>query len=183
MVNYMCQRNENMVMTMSITNNCNSSKCSNCGECCSEFLPITKKEYYVIKEYLENHPEIKEQKHINKKDMHLLCPFRDNENKCCTIYPVRPLVCKQFLCLKNKEHIESTKIKLHKRAYFNHMDSENNMVNLVSFHALFFNDINWEAQALYLLVDKNINAFKYLSGVTFIDYKNIIKQLEDKNNE
>lgn len=169
------------ILRTNVTNNCNGSKCSNCGECCGEFLPITKKEYYIIKDYLLNHPEIVEQVHAEGGNVHLLCPFRDRENKCCTIYPVRPLVCRQFLCLKSLKTIEKAKLELHKRADFNHMDNVNGpMVNLVSFHALFFNDVFWEADVLFNMCEGNLNMFKALSQHTYFDYKDMINNMEDK---
>lgn len=169
------------ILRTNVTNNCNGSKCSNCGECCGEFLPITKKEYYIIKDYLLKHPEITEQVHVEGGNVHLLCPFRDRENKCCTIYPVRPLVCRQFLCLKSLKTIEKAKIDLHKRADFNHMDTANSpMINLISFHALFFGDVKWEADVLYNMCEQNLAMLRALNVNTVVDYENMIKNMEDK---
>lgn len=78
--------------------------CSQCGGCCSNLLPMGEKEIRRIKEYMIKH-DIKECKHLmpvrnNTYDM--TCPFRDNTNKKCTIYEVRPQICKSFICDSEK---------------------------------------------------------------------------------
>lgn len=61
--------------------------CKNCGECCG-LVPISEKEYNDIKKYcIENNIK-------PKKAGMLDCPFRDNENKICMVYEVRPMLCK-----------------------------------------------------------------------------------------
>ena len=61
--------------------------CKNCGECCG-LVPISEKEYNDIKKYwIENN--------IKPKKVGMLdCHFRDNENKICMVYEVRPMLCK-----------------------------------------------------------------------------------------
>lgn len=75
-------------------------KCSNCGQCCSSFLPITVEEIARIKKHIQKNG-IKSKKHfipLRKKSRDSICPFRDNERKKCTIYEVRPAICKDFRC-------------------------------------------------------------------------------------
>lgn len=81
------------------------NKCSCCGECCSNCLPVSDKEIIRIKKYIKEN-NIKAQIHINpllknRTTYDMVCPFRDNANKKCLIYEVRPKVCKIFLCNKN----------------------------------------------------------------------------------
>lgn len=83
---------------MKISNNTCGGKCSNCGECCMPLIPITLSEYKVIKEYIKEHHISPQDVHISGNDVRLDCPFHDIENKKCNIYPVRPEVCKAFLC-------------------------------------------------------------------------------------
>lgn len=85
---------------------CNG-KCSSCGQCCSDILPISKNEIKNIKNYIDKH-KIKECKHqtIFDNKLDLTCPFRDNEKKICTIYAVRPDICKCFICSKPQPDIE-----------------------------------------------------------------------------
>ena len=61
--------------------------CNNCGGCCGP-VPISQIEYKNIKEYC-----------IEKNIVPILyldytCPFRDEKNKKCMIYEVRPMLCK-----------------------------------------------------------------------------------------
>ena len=164
-----------------ITNNSCKGKCSNCGECCTEFLPITKKEYYIIKDYLVAHPEIKEFLYIEGDDVHLLCPFRDIENKRCSIYPVRPLVCRKFTCNKTSKSLEETKAFMHSRAFFNHMDLEKKQLsNLVSFHNLFFGNIQFEVNVLWALSEFDSVLFKAITSNAYSDYTPIWKTLDEK---
>lgn len=75
-------------------------KCSGCGNCCSNLLPMSQKEVDAIHRYIKKHG-IKECKHllpVAKPAFDMTCPFRDNDKKICTIYEVRPEICKQFIC-------------------------------------------------------------------------------------
>lgn len=78
-------------------------ECSNCGNCCSNSLYLTQKEINTIKVYIKKH-HIKEQIHrilpaVEQPVLDMTCPFLDNNaEKKCTIYPVRPLVCRRFIC-------------------------------------------------------------------------------------
>ena len=80
-------------------------ECSQCGACCSNMLWLSEKEISRIKRYIKKH-NIKEQKHIapavlvEQPKLDLTCPFL-NENKKtekCSIYPVRPAICRFFVC-------------------------------------------------------------------------------------
>lgn len=80
----------------------NNGKCSGCGDCCSNILPITKKEISEIKKYIKDYG-IKKQEHrsffLSANTIDMVCPFCDtNKELKCTIYPVRPSICKIFLC-------------------------------------------------------------------------------------
>ena len=89
-------------------------KCSNCGNCCSNILPMSNKEAKSIYHYVKKH-------HI-KPVMHGAlahadevydgtCPFRDDGQEKCLIYPVRPFICRAFTCNKfaNSEKCRTTK--------------------------------------------------------------------------
>ena len=82
-----------------------NGKCSQCGACCSDLLHISETEYRKIKRYIKKQ-NIKEQKHtapamlVEQPKLDLTCPFL-NENKKtekCVIYPVRPAICRFFVC-------------------------------------------------------------------------------------
>lgn len=80
-------------------------KCSQCEACCSDLLPISESEYSRIKRYIKKR-NIKKQEHTvpavlrEQPKLDLTCPFL-NENKKtekCSIYPVRPAICRFFVC-------------------------------------------------------------------------------------
>ena len=79
-----------------------NGECSKCGNCCSRILPLTNKEINQIMVYIKNH-NIKRQWHypsvLKEQTYDCVCPFLDDtkENKC-TIYELRPSVCRVFNC-------------------------------------------------------------------------------------
>lgn len=77
-----------------------NGKCSKCGNCCSDILPLSDDEIRRIHKYVCQ-KRIKESKHlipVAKPVLDMTCPFRDNGKKICTIYEVRPEICRQFIC-------------------------------------------------------------------------------------
>lgn len=151
-------------------------KCSGCGNCCTDFLPMSHKEVKKIKGYLKEHPEIKEQVYETEEGLHLTCAFRDNENKKCLIYPVRPLICRTFLCSKKESSLLELRDSIHSKSYYNRID-KNGISHFVSTHALFFDNKDWEGQVLYLLADKDIEKLNKL--LTKTHFKYIIEEKEN----
>ena len=86
-------------------------KCSSCGACCSNLLPLSDKEVSDIKKYIKKH-HIKQQRH-NAAMYDMTCPFRDEVNKKCLIYPIRPAICRQFMCNHTLKDIENAKLNFH----------------------------------------------------------------------
>lgn len=89
-------------MDDNIYNFTKGGKCSGCGGCCSNLLPMSQKEVDAIHRYIKKH-NIKECKHllpVAKPAFDMTCPFLDTGKSCekCRIYPVRPEICKQFIC-------------------------------------------------------------------------------------
>lgn len=127
---------------MNLTTN---NKCSRCGQCCNPNNPITLEEYYIIKDYIKKN-NIKPHRVRPDKDgnVYLTCVFNDTENKCCTIYPVRPKVCRNYICSRNPLRIEIDKRIYDKRADINgcHID------RFIPFDLLFYDDI---ATTIYIL--------------------------------
>lgn len=93
-----------------------NGECSNCGNCCSDFLPISPEEISRIEKYIKKHG-VKEQKHFlptaTVPMMDLVCPFRNNTERKCMIYDVRPAICRDFRCDKPKKKIEADKDMYH----------------------------------------------------------------------
>lgn len=90
-------------------------ECSQCGKCCSDMLPMSKKECLRIAEYIHR-KHIKECVNIPPtaepvKDF--TCPFRDNARRICTIYEVRPAICRDFRCDKPRKEIRANKDMYH----------------------------------------------------------------------
>lgn len=81
-------------------------KCSKCGNCCSNLLPLSEKEIATIRTFIRvNH--LKEYKHnypflrTTFFALDMTCPFLDmTKSGKCTIYECRPLICRDFLCSK-----------------------------------------------------------------------------------
>ena len=76
-----------------ITDNSCCGQCSKCGECCTNFLPITQKEIETIQSYVLAN-KIRPQKQMLVMQNRLTCPYYNG--KKCLIYEVRPLICKEF---------------------------------------------------------------------------------------
>lgn len=82
-----------------LTNNMLDGRCSRCGECCGLFIPFNDEDINRIKKYVQLHNI----KPFNRLDMEkntfkAHCCFYDENKKECTIYAVRPFVCKDFRC-------------------------------------------------------------------------------------
>lgn len=104
-----------------------NGKCSNCGECCSNCLPLSEAEIKRIKAYIKKH-NIKEQRHNVMSGVDMTCPFRDNANRKCLIYEIRPAICRAFMCNHTHDDIMKAKLDIHKinRAVFMRAEFFNN---------------------------------------------------------
>lgn len=94
-----------------------NGKCSGCGSCCSNYIPISSKEIKAIKRYVKKHC-IKEQIHrypTAEPVMDFTCPFRSDSEKKCLIYEVRPAICRDFQCDKPRKQIKANKDMYHGR--------------------------------------------------------------------
>ena len=83
--------------TAKITDNSICGRCSKCGECCTNLLPVSQKEVDIIQRYVIAN-RIRPQTQILVMQNRLTCPYYDG--KKCLIYEVRPLICKEFYCYK-----------------------------------------------------------------------------------
>lgn len=81
-----------------------NGECSGCGQCCTNILTLSDKEIHRIKSYIGQY-KIEPINHCSYVTWSYsnVCPFLNNENKC-NIYPVRPEICKRFLCSKFKNN-------------------------------------------------------------------------------
>lgn len=91
-----------------------NGQCSNCGNCCSNFLPLSNDEVGWIKAYIRKH-KIKEQRQNVAAGYEMTCPFRDEVNKKCLIYPIRPAICRKFMCNHKRDDIMSATFDFRKK--------------------------------------------------------------------
>ena len=95
--------------------------CKNCGQCCGP-IPINEIEYKEIKSFVhKNRPK------YNKKASFINCKFRvDNK---CSIYPVRPTLCKLMGVTKGMTCTYGNSKELNGRQF---MDMKSKMVGLLN---------------------------------------------------
>lgn len=90
-------------------------ECSNCGACCSDHLPVSYVEVKEIRRYIAKNG-IREHRNTPptaEPVIDMTCPFW-NEMECrCDIYPVRPAICRDFRCDKPKKEIWANKQMYH----------------------------------------------------------------------
>lgn len=74
--------------------------CSRCGECCGNLLPLEPEEIVKIKKYVKDHHIKPFVRNFPTADtsLDMMCPFRDDIKKICTIYHVRPKICRAYIC-------------------------------------------------------------------------------------
>lgn len=76
-------------------------KCSRCGNCCSNFLPLTLDEIKELKQLVKEDVEV-QIKYGPGNRFVMMCPFLifNNEDSTtrCSIYEHRPSICRLFRC-------------------------------------------------------------------------------------
>ena len=112
--------------------------CSRCGDCCGMFIPFTDDELDVIKKYVKKH-NIKPYDRVNKltKQFNAHCCFYDENKKECRIYPVRPFVCKDFMC--NRKNWREYRDKYELKGKYNSSLSKTTI--LATFDDLIYEDV------------------------------------------
>ena len=77
-------------------------QCVRCGKCCtsSGHITLSEEELADIKSYIKQSGKSKRLRFMKDQDIITLsgvpCPFYDKAAKSCTVYPVRPQVCRDF---------------------------------------------------------------------------------------
>ena len=117
-----------------IKNQTCNKQCSRCGQCCGPSNPITLNEYKVIKNYIREQNIKPRDIKVEDNSIDLRCVFYDTKNKCCSIYPVRPEVCKEFKCDNSEYLIAFNRSYYDKRAEIN----GNYLTRFVPFDLLFY---------------------------------------------
>lgn len=104
---------ENLIFCKGKVIDCSlNGRCTKCGECCSNFLPVSQSEIDLIQKYvIENNIHPAKEMLIMKNS--LTCPYFNG--KKCLIYDVRPLICKEFYCYKKPDMDMANKFQKEKR--------------------------------------------------------------------
>ena len=99
-----------------ITDLTENGNCSNCGGCCSNYLPISDHDKKKISEYVLKHDIHDMRQQLPTEVMFdMRCPFRDESTSKCVIYPVRPQICRSFQCNMEEKDIQRNKKVFHHR--------------------------------------------------------------------
>lgn len=83
-------------------------KCSNCGACCTDFLPVSEREIQKIRKYVKDNclkPHTVAPV-LLRESLDMTCPFRNNAEQKCDIYHIRPQICRTFMCNHRQGDIE-----------------------------------------------------------------------------
>ena len=126
-----------------VTNNCCGKKCSQCGECCGPFLPLTYKEIKRIKKAIKDYNltfDIKD--YITEEGIIMQCPFLDLKSRLCKLHAIDPVlkpdVCKKFLCCNSEEVIHNNKVYYDSRADINGDSGKFMPMDLIFYNIPFF---------------------------------------------
>ena len=97
-------------LSQPVTDFTENGQCTKCGQCCGDILPVSRHEIDKIRKYIKENGITE---NINRPPtcmptIDMTCPFRNEKERKCDIYPVRPLICKDFMC--NKPPTEADKL-------------------------------------------------------------------------
>lgn len=133
---------------ITVENNSINNKCSKCGDCCTDFIPMTDEEIRIIKFYIKKYniePSIVKDMNGNT---YIACPFISE--KGCKIYPVRPAICKDFACWKSDKVLYKNKIKNTCRACVNDLPTK-----YKSLHEIFFDNKEYSNYLIKNIAERN----------------------------
>lgn len=87
------------IMAVDVRDFTKNGECSRCGQCCGDFLPVTDDEIRAIRSYVIRN-NIKDQKLaiLANGISDITCPFQSPVKQKCMVYPVRPSICRTFIC-------------------------------------------------------------------------------------
>lgn len=128
-------------------------KCSRCGECCTPFIPITNKEYKIIKKYIKDN-DIQKENLIDGENVYVRCCFYNRKEKKCNIYEVRPEVCRRFKCCNSMQQINARKKYFNDRADINKVGTK-----IQGMDELFYGDLTSLLYYIRYLKPKNTDDF------------------------
>ena len=103
---------------MELTNYTKDGKCSKCGACCTNYLPMTKREIKRLSRWVKKH-HYSADSLIDALDF--TCPFLNKETLECSCYEIRPLVCQKFTCADVNQ---ANNLKTHKTFEIHNLRAE-----------------------------------------------------------
>lgn len=115
--------------------------CTNCGDCCGP-VPVTGQELKRIREKIKKMPLATMYRLKSQNKSPFDCILRDAEKNECSIYDVRPDICRMFgfyedmVCPNNPEHAVKSLEEGHKRIERN--TKNDSVVGILSI------DITWD---------------------------------------
>ena len=86
-----------------------NGNCNGCSECCNVFVPITKKELKLLKRLLTKKVLKRYAKSTMNDSINCKCPFSTDDG--CSIYNLRPSICKNYHCKKELSKIYDGDLK------------------------------------------------------------------------
>ena len=128
-------------MSKPVTNKCCNKKCSQCGECCGPFLPLTYHEIKKIKKAIKDYNiTYNVNEYITDTGIHIQCPFLDMKTRKCKLHAIsttlKPEVCRRFQCNLDAQTIHNNKIYK-----INLLDNSTSLVNFT---------LTWSPNSSYL---------------------------------
>lgn len=80
----------------------NNGVCSRCGQCCSNFIPLTDTERNHLIDLCKKDDTEVQIKTLEDGRIYMLCPFLiyhpETSTTSCSIYNDRPSICRKFKC-------------------------------------------------------------------------------------
>ena len=135
-------------MMEKVINYTENGKCSNCGQCCTDYIPISQKEINRIRKYIKKH-RIEDYPLIENGEIYCICPFRNRKKKICMIYEVRPDICRKFICSQSMDEMMKNKKEAFDKARYN-----NDVSDYRSLRSIFYNDDTLDKATLTDVINK-----------------------------
>lgn len=165
------------VQNMTINN-----QCSHCGQCCGMFIPFTNKEIKEIKKYVKKHHIKPITDRETPNGFEARCCFYDKVNKKCNIYPVRPYVCRDFMC--NHDDWKQRRDKYELLGSYN---SSLKPTKLAAFDDLIYEDYSIIIRFIVGLTSKNgkIDYEDFIKAIKYFDREDLLQYMKiyGKNGE
>lgn len=155
-------------MNKNVRNLCNGKKCSQCGECCGPFLPLTYKEIRKIKQAIKDYNlTFNVNDYVTDDGVHMQCPFLNMKTRKCKLHEInpslKPSVCKKFICCLDEYTIHKNKLYFDNRADVNGFSGKFIPMDLIFFDTPFFL-LLYATRELHRDTEESLLEFLYETG-------------------